>query len=66
MERQTSKLKLTVQNGTATTSKVFGNINENASDEQLKQAGEIIGGLQTGAVHYISRIDEKILNEDAE
>lgn len=66
MEKQTSKLKLTVQNGTATTSKVFGNISEAATDEQLKQAGEIIGGLQTGEVHYISRIDEKILNEEAE
>lgn len=64
MERQTSKLKLTLQNGTATTSKVFGNINEAATDEQMKQAGEIIGGLQTSTVQHISRIDEKILNED--
>ena len=66
MEKQTSKLKLTVQNGTTTASKVFSNISEAATDDQLKQAGEIIGGLQTGEIQYISRIDEKVLNEDAE
>lgn len=61
MNTKSCKLKLTLSQGETTSSKTYGNINQEAADAQLKQAGEVISTLQTRTLDYISRIDETII-----
>lgn len=65
MKAQICKLKLTLSDGEKQTSKTYSDINYAATNDQLKQAAEILGSLQTRTLNYISRIDETVISDNS-